>query len=362
MGTLGTNIWVFAHLGDLNYLFSFEHSQWWTSDQDLIRMLSLALVNGKFLGMLAILFGVGLEMKYRQSVRLGRPWPGVYLWICGILMAEGLIHYLLVMEFDILMGYAMAAIIVSFLVRGGERSMRRGLWWLGSVHLTLITLLSGVILLIQLDGAEVSLGSMEETIALYQQGSWFEQLSVRLSDFLLLRIEVIFTIPLNVCLMLLGVRLMRSGAFGDDDKGRSIRSRLMKWGIGLGLPLNLMLLIPGGLFDLPVRYVFAPLLSLGYIAVIGLVVEKSKQLSIWSWLANTGRMSLSCYVAQNLLCTVIFYGWGFGLGGQLNAYGVIGMWLLLCLVQIGFATLWLRLFKLGPMEASRQKVAGLFRA
>ena len=92
MGTLGTNIWIFAYLGDLNAVFSFNHPEWWSSIQEFVRMVVLFLVNGKLLGLLTIMFGVGLELKYQQFSRRGNAWPGMYLWTSMFLLIEGLIH------------------------------------------------------------------------------------------------------------------------------------------------------------------------------------------------------------------------------------------------------------------------------
>jgi len=60
LGTLGTNIWLFAYAGDLNFITTFESSGWWNGN-DLLRMIVLFLVNGKLLGLLTIMFGVGME-------------------------------------------------------------------------------------------------------------------------------------------------------------------------------------------------------------------------------------------------------------------------------------------------------------
>ncbi|UVI31297.1 DUF418 domain-containing protein [Paenibacillus spongiae] len=360
LGTLGTNIWLFAYLGDLNYIVTFQQHEWWGSADTFLRTLFLSLINGKFLGLLAILFGVGLEMKYKQALRNGRAWPGTYLWVSLVLMLEGLLHFLLVMEYDILMGYAAAAIIVALIVKAGDRAIKRSLLIIGSLHILLIALIFIAMTALRMSGGSISMGDMAPVVELYKHGSWWEQVTARAAGFIALRIEVMFTIPLNICLLLTGLLLLRSGAFSPDERGRKLRSRLLRIGLSAGLPLNLLLLVPGGLFDLPVRYLFAPLLSLGYLGLIALAIEKRSTLRLWGWLANTGKMSLSCYVAQNVICSVIFYGWGLDLGGKLGAIGVIGMWLLISVMQILLASLWLSRFKFGPMEASRQKVLRLF--
>lgn len=355
LGTLGTNIWIFAHLGDLAYLTTFDHSGWWGAD-DLIRMIVLFLVNGKLLGLLTIMFGVGLELKYRQAMRKGKAWPGVYLWVSLLLFMEGLLHFILVIEYDILMSYGLTAMIAAFIVKGGDRLISITMKVIGSIHAVCIL----GILLIGLVDANMSLGSFVEVTALYKDGTWVEQIQYRLSNFLVLRLETIFVIPMNLFLFLLGVRFMRSGVFSQDENGRKLRGKLLKIGLYIGLPLNLLIFVPGGAFDLPVRYLFAPLLSIGYIAAIAKMVQYRKWDGLWRRLENAGKMSLSCYVMQNIISSILFYGWGLALGGKLNSLTIIAIWFGISLFQIWFASVWLRVFRLGPMETIRKHAAGIF--
>jgi uncharacterized protein len=358
LGTLGTNIWIFAHAGDLRYITTFDQSGWWGADE-LLRMVVLFLVNGKLLGLLTIMFGVGLEMKYRQAKRKGKPWPGVYLWAVLFLILEGLLHFILVMEYDILMSYGVTAIIAAFIVRGGDRLIARTMNVIGSVFVIAILALAGLMLA---SGAKVSLGSFHDVAVLYQEGTWMEQVGYRLANFLPLRMEAILVIPTNVFLFLLGVRFMRAGVFSPDENGKRLRKRLFKLGIYVGVPLNLLIFVPGGAFDLPVRYLFAPLMSMGYIAIMARMIQYAKWEWLWSRLENVGKMSLSCYVLQNIIASAVFYGWGLGLAGKLNSAAIIAVWLLISALQLGVASLWLRGFKLGPMETVRKQAVGLFES
>lgn len=358
LGTLGTNIWIFAHAGDLSYITTFDHSGWWGAN-DLLRMIVLFLVNGKLLGLLTIMFGVGLEMKYRQAKRKGKPWPGVYLWAVLFLVFEGLLHFILVMEYDILMSYGVTAIIAAFIVKGGDRLIARTMNVIGSVFAIAILALAGLMLA---SGASVSLGSFDDVVALYQEGTWMEQVQYRLANFLPLRMEAILVIPTNVFLFLLGIRFMRSGVFSPDENGKSLRKRLFRLGIYVGVPLNLLIFVPGGAFDLPVRYLFAPLMSMGYIAILARMIQYTKLEWLWRLLENAGKMSLSCYVLQNIMASAVFYGWGLGLAGELNSTAIIAVWLVISAFQLGMASLWLRGFKLGPMETVRKQAVGFFES
>lgn len=61
-----------------------------------------------------------------------------------------------------------------------------------------------------------------------------------------------------------------------------------------------------------------------------------------------GRTALSCYVLQNLLASIVFYDWGFGLSRRLSEENLnwvtVIVWALLSLILFGFAWLCLRFF------------------
>ena len=360
-GTLGTNIWLFAAVGvPGSSTFLGGGLPWWISWDGFLTTLTLFVTNGKFLGLLTILFGVGLEIQYQSARRRGLPWPVRYLWRSVLLFIEGFLHYLLVFEFDILMGYAVAAFVVALLVGRSEKTIRRAMWISGGLHLLLaggLSLLIGAATL--LDPQSLSNASVftEEAARVYTSGSWWEQVLYRLDNMAVYRAEPVFIIPMNVFLFLLGVRLMRSGAFSPDENGRRIRRKMLRWGLLLGLPLNLLYFVPNGLFELPVRYLFAPILSLGYAGLVALAVERGTLSWLSARLAEVGRAALSCYVLQNILASLAFYGWGLGLTGQVGAPATLGIWFVICALLVLLAHLWLRRFPSGPLEMVWKKLA-----
>jgi len=133
-GTLGTNIWLFSTVGSGESVVFGGGLPWWVSFDGFFTTLALFFTNGKFLGMLTILFGVGVEIQYQSARRRGRAWPVCYLWRSVLLLFEGFLHYVLVFEFDILMGYAVAAIIVG----RSEKVIRRAMWIFGGLHVLLV--------------------------------------------------------------------------------------------------------------------------------------------------------------------------------------------------------------------------------
>ncbi|MCP2258741.1 uncharacterized protein LX15_002439 [Streptoalloteichus tenebrarius] len=341
LGTLGTNIWIFT---DPNGIIGML-----TGDQRSgpVEVVLRFLANGKFLAMLTMLFGVGLEIQRASAARRGRRWPGWYLWRMALLFLDGVLHYVLVVEFDVLMGYAVTGVVVSYLVLTSERAQRRWMLVAGAVHLLLMGLMTSAV-----SGAGPGKG---DPVTIYTDGGYLDQIQFRLQQAGLFRAEAIFTIPLGVTLFLLGARLYRAGAFAADGRGPVLRRRLMVLGLGIGFPLNLATSLSGDLFFVD-RYVLPPLVALGYLGLIGWWVHRRpRQGWLAARLAAVGRMALTCYMLQNILASVLCYGWGFGLAAALVDHRPLWTpiaWLGIAVVLVVFSELWQRRFRQGPIEAA----------
>lgn len=350
IGTLGTNIWIFATLGEFDFIAS--GIRWWESTELAVSTLFVTLTNGKFLGMLTILFGIGLELKRQKNERSGKKWLGLYIWSSILLLLDGFIHFLLVFEYDILMSYAVTAIIVAWLLQRGVKWTKRIGVLMAVLHVLGVILLS--ISFAYIMEEPEFMHELQDTLAvsadIYMNGTYFEQVAYRFQDFWELRGEAIGVIPMNICLFLLGVWFVRSGLFASDARGQQLRRRLLVWGLGIGVPLNALTLLPIGYFDIAVRYLFAPILSLGYIGMIALLLEEGRCVFVFKRFEEIGRMALSCYILQNIVASILFYGWGMGLGQYNSTWLALAGWVLISLFMMIFAHYWLSYFRRGPVE------------
>ncbi|MFE3283912.1 DUF418 domain-containing protein, partial [Streptomyces sp. NPDC059233] len=214
LGTLMTNVWIFASPGS-----EWSVLQGGLTSPDPVADPSAAtvaesvfrfLADGKFLSLLTILFGVGLAIQYDSAARRGEPWPGRYPRRAAFLFLEGTVHFLLVFAWDVLMGYAVTALLVAWLLARSERVRRVALWTAAGVHLTLV----GLVTLGDLAKPDSGPKAPDpEAVRLYAHGGWGDQIAFRLDHFAALRIEPVFSFGLLVSLFLLGVRLHRAGAF-----------------------------------------------------------------------------------------------------------------------------------------------------
>jgi uncharacterized protein len=93
-----------------------------------------------------------------------------------------------------------------------------------------------------------------------------------------------------------------------------------------------------------------PFLALAYASALILAVQADVVPWLIGRLAAAGRMAFSNYLGTSLVMTTIFYGYGFGLFGELHRAQlyilVLGQWLLI----LGWSQPWLRHFRYGPFE------------
>ncbi|GAA1277409.1 DUF418 domain-containing protein [Saccharothrix xinjiangensis] len=340
LGTLGTNVWVFTHpdgaTGFLNLMGGAGDD-----GGALLRLLS----NGKFLALLSIMFGIGLAIQHRSALRRGARWPGWYLWRSALLLVEGLLHYVLIFEFDVLVFYAVVSVAVAFLVGRSTRVVRGWAIGVGLVHVSLVAL---VTLALVSGAAELTGGPVLPV------DSWWTQVQDRVEHFAHFRSEAFFVLPLSTVLFLVGARLFQAGALEDSPRGLRLQRRLVVWGLGVGVPLNVLTTLAGPDWFAVDRYACAPLVAFGLLGGITWLVNRMRAEPgvLRAGLGAVGRAALSCYVAQNLLASALCYPWGLGLATRFGGvWFTVAVWSTVSAFLVVGASWWLSRFSRGPLEA-----------
>ncbi|MFN7162340.1 MAG: DUF418 domain-containing protein, partial [Fimbriimonadales bacterium] len=100
---------------------------------------------------------------------------------------------------------------------------------------------------------------------------------------------------------------------------------------------------------LTISVVVGPILSLGYIGAFGLLWASLSGLQrLLTPVAAAGRMALTNYLMQSVVCTLLFYGYGLGL--RLGIAQGLMLSVLIWAVQAAVSVLWLARLQYGPME------------
>jgi uncharacterized protein len=90
--------------------------------------------------------------------------------------------------------------------------------------------------------------------------------------------------------------------------------------------------------------------AIGHLSLITLLYRSGLLKTLWRWLAVVGQMAFTNYLMQSIICTLLFYGYGFGLFGRLQRYETYYVVGAVWAFQILFSNLWLRYFRFGPFE------------
>ena len=61
-------------------------------------------------------------------------------------------------------------------------------------------------------------------------------------------------------------------------------------------------------------------------------------------------MTLTNYLMQTITCIILFYGLGFGVGGNIGPVLVLPIAFVIYILQVIFSTWWLKHFNFGPFE------------
>lgn len=349
LGTLATNIWIMTNpQGLVGYLHGLGgQAGGWTWTERVLQQAA----QGKFLGLLTVMFGIGLAIQQRSATTAGRRWPGKYPWRAGLLLLDGLLNFVFVAEFDVLTGYAVTGLVVAFVLATGERAQRRWLVGAAAVHASLLTLIALALVFAPRRDAAARPALDPNP---YAEGSFWDLAMFRLGHAGLFRVEAVFVFAMSVALFLTGARLFRAGVFGPE--GRRIRKRLMILGFGVAAPIDFAVgLIGGGDLILFTRYGSAPFVGLGILAAVAEWYLRHPVAGFAGRrLTEIGRTALSCYILQNLVASMLCYGWGFGLAARVSPGDrvpfTIGVYLLVAVIIASGAHLWLRRFERGPVE------------
>ena len=133
----------------------------------------------------------------------------------------------------------------------------------------------------------------------------------------------LYGLPIGIGIGLLGSAIAMSHTPGDRTDG---------WGIARGL------LTIG---NLPA--------CLGYVGLVVVMLHSNTFFSRIRVLAPLGRMALTNYLMQSIICAIYFYGFALGHWGMPRSQQVLFV-LLVYALQVAFSHWWLARFKYGPME------------
>ncbi len=90
--------------------------------------------------------------------------------------------------------------------------------------------------------------------------------------------------------------------------------------------------------------------TLGHIGLFMLFIKTGILKFLQNALAAVGKMALTNYLMQTIICTTFFLGYGFGMFGKLQRYELYYVVIAIWIAQLIYSPIWLKYFKYGPAE------------
>ncbi len=318
----------------------------------------------KFMSIFAMLFGAGIILiTQRQDQAGGRP-ARIHYRRALFLILFGLLHGYLLWDGDILFTYGVCALFLY----PARRLRPRNLFLIGALLLCVPPIINEIFTM-ALPGmsAETRAGieagwrptpeEVQAEVKAYR-GSWLDQMQFRVPSSLAMEtvIFAIWTFWRASGLMLVGMALFKLGVF-DANRPK----QLYVWFIAVGLPVGTLLsglgvryefahdwdlscLFEGSNFN----YVGSLFTSFAWVGLVMLVCRSDSLSSLKGRLAAVGQTAFSNYILQTLLCTTLFYGFGFF--GRIERIGQLFVVLAVWALELLLSAWWLTQFRFGPLE------------
>ena len=327
-------------------------------------LATLLLADGKFITIFAMLLGVSIVMLASDDgARRPSAWRA-HMRRMLVLLLLGFLHAYLLWYGDMLVPLALSGMVVFF----ARRLSAAKLLVLGACVFAIGSLLPVALTWSTAQSDPRALAAWRaqwtprpETIALeivQYRGGWTDQMAHRVPAALDTETSYFVTHLFwqAAGLMLIGMSFFKAGVL-SAARSRAFYVRMGAFGFGFGILLNVLGawrsfatswdLLDFVLVSQPLHYWGNLFVALGWTALVMVLYQRGWPLRS---LSAVGRMALSNYLLQSVICTTIFYGTGLGLFGRVDRAGqlvfVVGIWAF----QLLASRAWLSYFAVGPVE------------
>lgn len=352
LGILVVNIMSFTGGLRMAALGPLTASSPWVDHLTVIGVALLA--EFKFYPLFSFLFGYGYLLFWRNAKRKEADARRLFNRRIGFLAILGVLHGTLIWFGDILSRYALVALFLRQYLDARPRALLRAIRRWGVAMIIIGALISGLSML----GGP----SAERPLApIYATAGYFDALTVRVSEYLQISVLFLFLVPQVLVLFLLGLLTARMGWLRRPERHVRFWKRVLLACLVVGIPVNIfwatqdwklsMAADPGMTLAMPLLDIAVPTLSAAFVAAFALNLHRPLVQRGVALLAPAGRMALTNYLAQSVLCSVFLYGYGLGWGVWMTQFELLLLALGIFAAEIAFSHWWLARHESGPMEA-----------
>lgn len=349
-GILLVNIFIFH----APYSYYSEFYGAFEGTQGLAVEAVINFASGKFLFIFAFLLGYGIAIQKQTN---GKLFYARHIKRMLTLLVFGVIHILFFWFGDILTSYALIGLLLLPILRLPER-------FIFSIGVFLL-LFSPVYYLgvVGFNWPLVEMGKpaeLHEFIHKFQKGNFNEIFSLRMGEFYsFLPENLVWFIPKTMGLFLIGFYSGKKNFTAHIQQAPKKYLFTFITLLILSLTWIWLKLDFFAKFDLEINPWMRPFLifinilfqtaqSITYI--IGFLLLFQNNRGVLKLFVSTGRLALTNYFMQSLICVILFFGYGFGLYGKLLPTDLILISIVIFIFNSWFSKQYLRYNRYGPLE------------
>lgn len=351
LGILMANMLIFQYgiMGkDELHLFSIS-----TADNAAHIFMKIA-IEGSFMPIFTFLFGYSLIKMNESLVRKGLKPKRHLARRFIVLIIFGALHGMLLWEGDILLSYGITGFFLLLFVNRKKKTI-----FIWGITLLLLTSLIGFGMNqpVEVEEKNRIAEYVNDTIAVYGNGTYGEIKyhrnnvdPIEMPEYVYL--ILFFLMPvITAPLFLLGMYAAKNAEFQE------INDRRKRYVITGTILTVLGLMMKSAIYWLPsiswvgiIGALGANILSLGYICLFTYLYSFTNKSFIIKAFESVGKLSLTNYLMQTIICTTIFYGYGFGFFGKMGVLSGILLSFVIYSCQLIISYYYLKSFKIGPFE------------
>ncbi|MEB6202561.1 DUF418 domain-containing protein [Mammaliicoccus fleurettii] len=357
LGILLMNILTFAFPYQIINPFEFFQQQ----DGALFKISSLFII-ASFYPIFAFLFGYGLSMMYQNSIEKELNYYPMIIRRLSFLLLIGMIHGIFIFYGDILATYALLGFIAIIFVRLKPQHSLVALT-IGFGILILLYILPMVLLQ---DATQVEnfvgLQELERVNNILASADYLSIIGVNLKYFGMNVANTILVGPFSILpIMLFGIYAHQINWLNKIRNHKNLYTVIGLVIFILGLAIKMIQIVLEGSMtsQLISQLLGGPIVALSYIIFFVLLCEDATARKVLNPLQYIGKLSLTTYLTQSIICIFIFYGIGLNYYGKLPVLTIYTIAIVIYLVQLLLSYLYLKKFKQGPIEKLWRKVTYL---
>lgn len=326
---------------------------------DLVHLFISTIFEMKFYLLFSFLFGYSVTLQMQSAVRAGEAFVPRFLRRQAGLWVIGLLHAVLLFHGDILSTYALLGVVLLLWRNSLDRALVKSAIWLIGITAVLWASLGVLLWNYPEQPDTVQLLSEAQLAYTAYTGSFSSVIMQHLNELKVMwLILLLIQAPCALAMFLLGFLAGKHQFLAQPDQYRPYLKPAITAGLFIGLPASfitaLTALLAAGthweMLGLALSLATAPLLTFGIIAIMLKFFSTERGLFWRDALAPAGRMALSNYLLQSLICGFIFYGYGLGLIDQTSAFTNVLIGLAIFAFQLVFSRWWMKHYYYGPLE------------